>query len=239
MAVGLRIRNTETYIQIDQNYKNYEFVRGGIHNFDGSVSRPPMKIPLETVREDSIYAFLPVTTGLIVCPTADASGVISVIPNQVAGQMKWYQFAKPVYTPISGGVGLVVRNEITGEQVFHSKKNYMRVLENFRTDIKYNFQTGQGGTVLKSYAPGKEVATVFTLVPWHTRAESHGGGGSGSPPAGVIQTYAVSHEATGSTSNVFLRYFYLIGAGGPIQVGNWEAAQQIGGFMTIDVTGLV
>lgn len=228
MAVGLRVRNNGNILQIDGTYQNMELVATGtvaMNTDDNNNGRyadvfipAGVNSPVLAVRTDSEGVYVIRYT---------ASNFRVYVGGRTDGKVvTYYMFGEPTQNYPRGIVGLIVRNESTGQIVYNSNKKYLRVLQpiigGFVPDnsLTYNY-------------PGRVVATIQSVRPWQRFLQT---GGTQQQPIFVITLKSgTMRNPDVSTVNInFRTYNTLTGFGGGQQQadGLYEC-----NYTVIDVTG--
>lgn len=134
MALGLRVRNANGFVQIDGNYRNSALVAKYTVNPSAASNANGMYITDLTIP----YGIYPVLVGHT--PGGSNSMAFSLLSRTgnswtyrilttTRAAIEVYHFDNMSIAKITGTVGIRVRNATTGEVVFDSRCKYMRIID--------------------------------------------------------------------------------------------------------------
>lgn len=237
MALGVVIRNKNDIVQVDGYYKNYALVAKGTVNcnllydangiggayYSATITVPSGSFPLVGIRCASKCFVLNIVPG----PSNTCR--ITFIAQFSNTLVTYYVFSDPITDP--SGVGFKIRNRVTGETVFNSLWNIMRVLDYVQVDMTTALSFNWSGT----YA-SREIAIVQagrTLTIGNRVYENP-------PGSGVFvfeYQYSTGFMNNSSASSVTLQYAGL-SLQGPFRVPkDPELYTSSLNYLIIDVTG--
>lgn len=231
MPAGLRIRNNGNILQIDGTYRNSELIQKGTlalnqsdvngRGWFGSISLPASKsMTFIAFRAASpgIYWQLQNATTMQVFSGSKA-------PTPQPPDITYYIFGEPDI-PISGGVGLIVRNAATGQVAYNSRKKYLRILQPINQQIPVD-----SGLTL-TY-PGKTVAICQCMRPTRWKVDT---GGTPQQPIFVLSLASGTMATPDAQTAVILNRTtetYTGFGGNTTQIVNMLDAA----YLIVDVTG--
>jgi hypothetical protein len=224
--IGMRIRNNGNILQVDGNYQNMEVSAQGTATTSGSyggTSEMYADIPIPSGRGNSLLAVYGATAA-VYCKKQDANTFRVFSQASTPATFTYYLFSTP--QAVSGGVGLKIRNNTTGAVLFNSRYKYLRVLDYLTGTLAID------SAISRQY-PGKKVAIIQTLRPFHIKIDS---GGTSQQPAGVF-TFRSGQMTNPQSDTATVTFGISFVFGGPVQVTPVANGMNSIGYLVIDVTG--
>lgn len=129
MAVGFRVKNSSSLIQIDETYRNLALRAKGSFS-PSTVWSTTWRIGSITVSGSSpVLAWRSSAPAAIVGASRSGSSITyTFMIAATSGTISWWLFDEPIYGAVTGSVGLRIRNPSTGVITFDSRMKYMRVI---------------------------------------------------------------------------------------------------------------
>lgn len=239
-VVGFAVRNQNRILQIDGEYQNHELLSISNHSIGAwgttndmwgtsvDIAPPPGRanviLAIKTTAPAGVY---------VVRISASVYRVYRGIGNPLNDVISFtaYFFATPIERIASGGVGLVVRNRITGNVVFNSNYRYLRIMQFAPVDLYMPIDANVPPSSASFSFPGKTLAVVQCVRPNGRRQND---AGTPQQPISVFGFFSGTMRTDGGDTAT-ITHRVISTAIGPR--GTSVASQTFGTYMIIDVTG--
>lgn len=227
-VVGFRVRNKDKILQIDGSYQCQELVSVNTYTMsskDNDILGYYAAISVPSGRTNPLVAVSGSSQGVYVKKMS--SSVFRIYSGNnldEARTVKVYIFADPVNAS-GGGIGLVVRNRVTGNVVYNSNNKYIRILGFTPVSLGLNqsFST--------TYS-GRNIAIVQSVRPYARKTDT---GGPPNQPIGLFGFFSGVMKSPDSSTCVIEHRAVASAVGG--NVGNTLYTSPWGTYLIVDVTG--
>ncbi|MGZ0702527.1 hypothetical protein [Pseudomonas piscis] len=226
--VGFRVRNQNKILQIDGCYENQELVSVDTYVMSSrgnDILGSYAAVNVPSGRKNPVIAVSGSVRGVYI--KRISVGLFYIYSGGGIDDketVKVYVFADPI-SAAGGGVGLVVRNRVTGAVVYNSNNKYIRVL-GFES-VSLGIHNSASATF-----PGKTIAIIQGVRPYARKIDM---GGPPNQPVGIFGFFSGTIKSPDASTCIIEHRGVASAVGG--RANNTLSVSPWGSYLVIDVTG--